>query len=125
MAKLNIDAIRSEALSIIDVWKSNPQFQLSDLTAPGMEAEFNEFDSLVRKENSQSNELDNLRLNLEAKGMLLREASIRARAGMQGFFGRNSNQYSLAGGTRMMDRKSRRRANGATTDSSVATDTAK
>ncbi|MEN9355627.1 MAG: hypothetical protein RL318_2952, partial [Fibrobacterota bacterium] len=54
-------------------------------------------------------ELSNLRMNLEAKTSAIREACIRARVGMQGYFGRNSNQYSLAGGTRLKDRRSPRR----------------
>jgi len=110
MARANLDQIRSEAMSILDVWKANPQFQLADLSANGMESLYNEFEALRRKESTLASELENIRMNMEAKANSVREANIRARAGMQGFFGRNSNQYSLVGGTRLMDRKSPRRA---------------
>lgn len=110
MARASLDQIRSEAMSVLDVWKANPQFQLADLSSNGMETLFNEFEALRRKESVQSNDLENTRMDMEAKAEKIREANNRARAGMQGFFGRNSNQYSLAGGTRLMDRKAPRRA---------------
>ena len=118
MARATLDQIHSEAMSILDVWKANPQFQLADLSSNGMEGLYNEFEALRRKESVQANELENTRMNLEAKAELIREANIRARAGMQGFFGRNSNQYSLVGGTRLMDRKPPRRAASGAIDSS-------
>lgn len=118
MARASLDQIRNEAMSILDVWKANPQFQLVDLSSNGMEGLYNEFEALRRKESVQANDLENTRMNLDAKAELIREANIRARVGMQGFFGRNSNQYSLAGGTRLMDRKSPRRAASGTIESS-------
>jgi hypothetical protein len=109
MPRLNPDQVRNEVLSILEVWKANCQFQLADLDVSGLERLFSEFDDLVRKENSMDTELSNVQMNLEAKTATIREACIRARAGMQGYFGRNSNQYSLAGGTRLQDRRSPKR----------------
>jgi len=121
MPRLNPDQVRNEVLSILEVWKVNSQFQLSDLNVEGLEMLFSEFDTLRRKESSMVADLSNVQMNLEAKTATIREVCIRARAGMLGFFGRNSNQYSLAGGTRLMDRRTPRRGkNNSTTSSAVS-----
>jgi len=122
MPRLNPDQVRNEVLSILEVWKVNSQFQLSDLNVAGLETLFSEFDALRRKESSMVADLSNVQMNLEAKTATIREACIRARAGMQGFFGRNSNQYSLAGGTRLKDRRTPRRGKSGNSTPSVASE---
>lgn len=74
---------------------------------------------MLQKRLELAQSLADMDMHLNGHREVVREACIRSRAGFKGFFGRNSNQYSLAGGTRMMDRKSPRRAASGTTDSST------
>jgi len=121
MATMTDDQVRNDALQVLNVWKTNPQFQLADLTVNGMETLFNDYSAILQKRLELAQSLADIDMHLEGHRETVREACIRSRAGFKGFFGRNSNQYSLVGGTRLMDRKAPRRAAAGTTDATTET----
>jgi hypothetical protein len=64
-----------------------------------------EVESLLNSYNTHMALADELRNIIDAKELVLRDFSERMLTGVATKYGKNSNQYQMAGGTRKMDRK--------------------
>ncbi len=75
------------------------------LSVSTYQSAIDEVEDLVNTYNTNMSLVDELRNNLEAKELVLRDFSERMLTGIAAKYGKNSNQYQMAGGTRKMDRK--------------------
>jgi hypothetical protein len=88
------------------VWTANPDFKLKDLTNVQFEQEVADFKAALSSLDDQAKALIPLRNDRDAKFERMNNLLVRLRAGIKGYFGDNSDEYELAGGTRTIDRSS-------------------
>ena len=107
MPNMNAQDLKPQLDAILRVWTSNPEFKLKEVTLEQFKAETERFDALLAEVAKQEAELTPLRNSRDALAATLANLAVRARAGIKGYFGDNSNEYELAGGTRTSVRKKR------------------
>jgi hypothetical protein len=103
--KFDASSVRADAAQIIGVWEANPDFNMKGVTVSDFKAAESNLskvlDDIARKEK----ELTALRNDRDDQAGKLNELCTRARSGIRGFYGADSTQYELAGGTRASERK--------------------
>ena len=104
-ANLNAVTIQAECEPIAAVWKKNPEFAMKDVTLESFLNDLTRFGTVEKEIAVRDLEATPLRNEREALARKLQEVCVRARSGMKGFFGPNSDQYEQAGGTRAIARK--------------------
>jgi len=104
-AQVNAATILAECEKIETVWKNNPAFKMSDETLEAFQNRVAQFGTVVKTIAAKDLEMLPLRNERDALAHKLMEICTRARSGMKGFFGPNSDQYEQAGGTRTIARK--------------------
>ena len=103
--KMNPDKVKSDADTILGVWKGNTDFKLKDVTLESFDGDTKRLDGILRDIAAKEQELTPLRNERDDLALRLNEVCTRARSGMKGFFGPNSSQYEQVGGTRAVERK--------------------
>lgn len=108
-SSVSIERVLNDAELLINAWKSNPDFQLSDIQRTDMESE-------VASIKTDSAQIESLRSQLtllieqrDQKGRGLSQKNTRIRSGFRAFYGPDSPQYKQAGGTPTSERKAPRR----------------
>lgn len=103
--KVPVKAVIEDSAKVERVWDDNNDFTLKDATR----AEYKTLRAQVVDEQSQIEELQRqlsvLSNSCDGKSLRLKAMTTRARTGMRGYFGPDSTEYELAGGTRTSDRK--------------------
>lgn len=107
MPILNIQELQTELDTVARVWNTNPDFKLKTVTLDQFNAKVAEFKALLDTIAEKDDALVTLRNDRNAQAAELSNLAVRARAGIKGFFGDNSNEYELAGGTPTSKRKKR------------------
>ena len=103
--KMNPDKVKTDADTILGVWKANTDFKLKDVTLESFEADTKRLDANLRDISAKEQELTPLRNERDDLALRLNEVCTRTRSGIKGFFGPNSSQYEQVGGTRAVERK--------------------
>jgi len=103
--KTNPEIVTNESDKIAKVWGVNPDFKIKGMTLEQYQAQRDRLTRVmgVIKENEDA--LTSLRNERDDLSIQLNENTTRARAGIKGYFGADSNEYELAGGTRASERK--------------------
>jgi hypothetical protein len=86
--------IKEQAAKVRKVWKANSEFRISDATFDDFEKVYVEFDATSKKIEAGLRELVELRKSRDKASVKLTELGTRARAGMRGYFGSESPQYT-------------------------------
>jgi hypothetical protein len=94
-----------DASKVLAVWKERAEFKLSDVTFDEMQALFTEVTGLEEQIEDLQRKLTTAVNNRNDKAKVLAGYSSRVRMGIRGFYGPDSNEYELAGGTRSSERK--------------------
>jgi hypothetical protein len=97
--------VRLDCESILKVWNANPDFKLKDVTLESFKAEAARFDAVLSGIAEKEEALKPLRNDRDDLALKLNGLCTRTRAGIKGYFGENSTEYELAGGTRTSERK--------------------
>ena len=105
MPKQAANAALVAANKVEDVWSKNTQFTMNDVT-------LEQFQTAMATCTTGDNEVETKRRELtalinqrDAANATLKNMTTRALSGIRGFFGPDSDEYELAGGTRTSERK--------------------
>jgi hypothetical protein len=108
MSVKSFDKIQAEADQLIRVWTANPTFSLGNVSLAT-------FESMVAAFKDTRSATDDLRAQLTKsisdtndQADAVTEIIIRSRSGIRAYFGADSSQYELIGGTRTSQRRTRR-----------------
>ena len=103
--KVNPDKVKTDAETILRVWKDNTEFKLKDVTLETFDTDTSRLIKLLNDIAVKEQEMTPLRNERDDLALKLNEVCTRARSGIKGFFGPNSSQYEQVGGTRAVERK--------------------
>ena len=110
--KMNPDKVKTDADTILGVWRANTDFKLKEVTLDNFDTDTKRLDAILKDIAAKEQELTPLRNERDDLSLKLNEICTRARSGMKGFFGPNSSQYEQVGGTRAVERKKPQRKGG-------------
>jgi hypothetical protein len=96
----------SDAARITEVWQSNPDFKLGNVTLQEYQAAMMGLQSLDSSVESKRVELTGLLDQRDDSARGVNDLNTRALSGFRAFYGPDSSQYAQVGGTRRSDRKS-------------------
>ena len=105
MASTTPDDLTQSAHGIVQVWSANPDFKLKDVTLAQFQADVATFSDTLASIATKELELKPMRNQRDDLAAKLDDICVRARAGIKGYFGGNSSEYELVGGTRDSERK--------------------
>ncbi len=104
-----IKATLADALYVLSVWKTIPDFKLGDVSLNDFTGVINSTDSLAKQHKNNLAELSGLKANRDDKVRQLNDIVTRFRSAIRGQFGPDSPLYQQAGGTRTSSRKAPKR----------------
>jgi hypothetical protein len=111
----------SDADSGLRVWKANRDFKLKNVTVDQYQKTRDQLETTVAEVKGLSEELTSKENQKTQLADDLNEMNIRLRSAAKGYFGPDSSEYELLGGTRASDRKRpARKANGASKEEADA-----
>lgn len=102
---MNPVKVKADATNILAVLKANPEFSMKGITVAGVEADMAQLDTTIAQIDALEFQITPLRNQRDELLAKLNETCTRARAGVKGYFGPDSDQYELAGGTRASERR--------------------
>ncbi len=105
MATTNANDVKNDAANVLKVWGANPDFKLKDLTLEQFQSDYAALTTALDNIQKKEDELTPLRNQRDDLSGKVNGYCTRARAGIKGYFGENSNEYELAGGTRASEIK--------------------
>jgi hypothetical protein len=107
--------IVQQGLSVIDAWNQiNEQMAFGDLTFMALVQEVNAVGPILNRMTTLENELTDLRNQRDALCLAIAQKLTRVRRGVSAFYGLDSSQYEMVGGTRTSERKPPKRRTAAT-----------
>ena len=109
MAFINLQDLHEELDQLTRVWSANPDFKLKTHDLEQFGAKVAAFAALRAEIAAQDDAQVTERNALTAQAAELSKIAVRARAGIKGYFGDDSDEYELAGGTPASKRKKRAR----------------
>ena len=86
--------VKGQAHNILKVWKANREFRMQDTKFEDFDKVTAEFDELLKKIDTRSRELNELRTAREKLASKLSLLNTRARSGMRGYFGPQSSEFA-------------------------------
>ena len=86
--------VKVQAHNILKVWKANREFRMQDTKFEDFDKVYAEFDELLKKIDTRSRELNELRTDREKLASKLSQLNTRARSGMRGYFGPQSSEFA-------------------------------
>jgi hypothetical protein len=86
--------VKNQAHNILKVWQANREFRMQDTKFEDFDKVTAEFDELLKKIDTRSRELHELRTAREKLASKLSLLNIRARSGMRGYFGPQSSEFA-------------------------------
>ncbi len=102
---MNTPEITDNATSILKIWTLEPVIKLKDLTLEQFQQDNTTLTQVLAQVEQKEEELTALRNQRDDLAEKLSANNTRVRAGIKSFYGSNSTEYELAGGTRAADRK--------------------
>lgn len=87
------------------VWQANPEMKLKDLTPKEYQAQYDRMIELQPEIQELEEKLTPLRNERDALETTLSKNTTRVRGGIRSYFGEDSDEYELAGGTRASERR--------------------
>lgn len=111
MPRINPHNLQNELYTLARVWTANPDFKLKTLTLTQFSAKVAGMKALLDAITEKEEGLITLRNELTMQLAEMNNIATRTRAGIKGYFGDDSNEYELAGGTPTSKRKKRSRGN--------------
>jgi len=104
-ANITTDNVIDESNKILKIWAANPDFKIKDVTLEQYQAQQGIIAKLQAEIRTKEDELTPLRNKRDDLMKELNANTTRARSGIKGFFGADSSEYELSGGTRASERK--------------------
>jgi hypothetical protein len=111
MPRINPHNLQDELDTLARVWNANPDFKLKTMTLDQFSAKVAAMKALLDAITEKEESLLTLRNERAALLAEMNNVATRTRAGIKGYFGDDSNEYELAGGTPTSKRKKRGRGN--------------
>lgn len=108
--------VSADADNILKVWSANTDFKLKDLTLDQFRQDRTDLETVLKELQKKDDEMTPLRNRRDDLTSRIKTACTRARAGIKGYFGEDSTEYELAGGTRASERKKSGRKAGPASD---------
>ena len=105
----NVKATLEDALVVLSVWKTMPDFKIGDVSLNDFNGAINSTDILAKQHKNNRAELAGLKANRDDKVRQLSEIVTRFRSRIRSHFGPDSPLYEQAGGTRSSSRKAPKR----------------
>jgi len=105
----NVKATLEDALLVLSVWKTIPDFKIGDVSLNDFNGAINSTDILAKQHKNDRAQLAGLKANRDDKVRQLSEIVTRFRSGIRSHFGPDSPLYEQAGGTRSSSRKAPKR----------------
>lgn len=112
---INIAATLKDGAMVLNVWKDNPGFSMSEMKLDDFTTFYSAVEVLSKECAQRQVELTGVQANLVDRLRQLSGLVTRFRAGMRSHFGPDSPQYEQAGGTRTSARKAPTRKSAADT----------
>ena len=103
--KINAENAKADAENIMKVWIPNPDFKLRDVTLEELQHDHAALEKVLADLQAKEDETTPLRNLRDDLALKVNATCTRARAGIKGYFGDNSSEYELAGGTRSSERQ--------------------
>lgn len=97
--------VLASASDVFGVWTINPDFKIKDLTLEQYGKQNTRLDKLLKDIKAKEDALTPLRNERDDLVKKLNANTTQARKGIAGYFGEDSSEYELAGGTRTSERK--------------------
>ena len=104
-SRINADEAIADADNILKVWNPNPDFKLKDVTLAQFQQDRTDLADVLTELKKKDDEMTPLRNQRDDLAQKINGNCTRARAGIKGYFGDNSSEYELAGGTRSSERQ--------------------
>ena len=104
MAK-TADQVLEDIRKILQVWGQNPSFSLNDVNPVALKQESDELTALDTQIKAMQNTLKGLVDQRTDKTKSVNKKAVRVRSGIKGFFGPDSPEYEMVGGTRESEHK--------------------
>lgn len=108
----SIKSVRAESASMVSLWQKYPQLQLQGMSQSEYQDKVHRLNSLVVESASLRQDVKAKQAELNALVKTIYDTHTRLRATCKGLYGADSLQYSQAGGKRLSERKSPKRAAG-------------
>ena len=105
MPTTNANEVQNDTTNILRVWAANAEFKMKDVTLESLQADAETLRGLMQEIADKEAAIMPLRNHRDDLAGKMNSVNTRARAGMKGYFGDDSSQYELAGGTRASERK--------------------
>jgi len=105
----NVKTTLEDALVVLSVWKTMPDFKIGDVSLNDFNGAINSTDILAKQHKNDRAQLAGLKANRDDKVRQLSEIVTRFRSGIRSHFGPDSPLYEQAGGTRSSSRKAPKR----------------
>ena len=99
----------SDALDVLSVWRTIPDFKVGDVTINDFTAAINLADTLAKQHKHNLVEIAGVKANRDDKVRKVSEVVTRFRSGIRATFGPDSPLYEQAGGIRSSSRKAPKR----------------
>ncbi|MFT3870454.1 MAG: hypothetical protein QM715_18550 [Nibricoccus sp.] len=87
------------------VWQANPEMKLKNLTVKEFQAQYDRMGELEPDIEALEEKLTPLRNERDALADSMSKNTTRVRGGIRSYFGEDSDEYELAGGTRTSERR--------------------
>ena len=108
MPNLSPQELQKQVDLVIRLWTANPEVKLKDVTLEQFQAQVVRFEPVLTAIAVKEEELTPLRNDRDALVDYFNDVIVRFRSGVRAYFGGDSTEYELAGGTRSSERKPRR-----------------
>ena len=106
--KPGIKAILEDAGKVLPVWQAHEaDIKIKDITRAATQALFDDVTALNDEAETLQRQLSDTINRRDDKAKILQGSITRARGGIRSYFGPDSSEYELAGGTRTSERKPR------------------
>ena len=120
MATTTASDLKNQTDIVVRFWTAHPEVKLKDVTLEQLKDDVARFDALRVELEEKEEALTPLRNNRDALADELVEIVVRFRSGIKSYFGGDSSEYELVGGTRASERKRPNRRPAATVDARKA-----
>ena len=108
-AKTGTKAILDDAGKVLPVWKAHEaEIKLKDATRADTQTLLDDVTTLNDEAETLQRQLSDVINRRDDKAKILQGNITRARGGIRSYFGPDSSEYELAGGTRSSERKPRK-----------------
>src|SRR4051794_20080473 len=105
MSVTNPQELKKQLEVSLRLWTANPDFKLKEVTLEQLKADATRYDGMLTDIAEKKETMTPLRNERNALAAHLGEVVVRFRSGVRSYFGGNSSEYEVVGGTRTSARK--------------------